>query len=263
MKAAKAAGAIVSFDLNFRAKLWKSVGGDKQGRGDAAPDRRATSIASIGNEEDMQKGLGVKGPEVTTKTESKLDPDVFFGMIESDREGVPERQDGGDDAARGPFDQPPRLGARCCGSTASSTSARRAQLDVIDRIGGGDGFASGLIYGLLTGREPQEALRPRLGTRRAADHFPRRHDDGHGSTRSRRSRRAAARACSADESRINNSLTLDATPPRRSSVEFAGGMFGGEAGRRTRARRGITSLRMPPGFMPGIPFCQPGSARAS
>src|SRR3984957_10849111 len=82
MKAAKAQGAIVSFDLNYRAKLWKSVGGDKR-----AVETLRRIVANvdclIGNEEDMQKGLGVKGPEVSKKDESKLNPDVFFGMIEN------------------------------------------------------------------------------------------------------------------------------------------------------------------------------------
>ena len=79
MQAAKAAGAIVSFDLNFREKLWKVFGGQ---------DRAVSVIARIlknvdvlvGNEEDLQKGLGIPGPEVAAK--SKLDPGAFFGMID-------------------------------------------------------------------------------------------------------------------------------------------------------------------------------------
>src|SRR5215467_4545351 len=76
MKAAKASGAVVSFDLNFRAKLWKSVGGDKK-----AVEVMRKIVANVdclvGNEEDMQKGLGVKGPEVAKKAESKLDAAIF------------------------------------------------------------------------------------------------------------------------------------------------------------------------------------------
>src|SRR5688572_18428831 len=82
MKAAKAAGAVVSFDLNYRAKLWASVGGEKRAV-DTLRRIAANADCLIGNEEDLQKGLGVKGPEVTKKTESKLDPEVFFGMIEN------------------------------------------------------------------------------------------------------------------------------------------------------------------------------------
>src|SRR5690349_8168262 len=71
MKAAKAQGAIISFDLNYRGKLWKSVGGDKRA---VEVLRRIVSNVDclIGNEEDMQKGLGVKGPDVTKASDSKL-----------------------------------------------------------------------------------------------------------------------------------------------------------------------------------------------
>src|SRR5918912_275769 len=79
MRAAKAAGAVTSFDLNFRAKLWKVAGGE--GRAVQTLRRIVEHVdCLIGNEEDLQKGLGLKGPEVAKKAESKLDPDVFFGM---------------------------------------------------------------------------------------------------------------------------------------------------------------------------------------
>src|SRR4051812_40202245 len=79
MQAAKAAGAITSFDLNYRAKLWASVGGDA--RGQQVMRRIAGGLdALIGNEEDLQKGLGIAGPDVATK--SKLDPETFFGLID-------------------------------------------------------------------------------------------------------------------------------------------------------------------------------------
>src|SRR5213592_3393965 len=66
MKAAKASGAVVSFDLNYRAKLWKAVGGEKRA---VEVMRKIVAIVDclVGNEEDMQKGLGVRGPEVTRK----------------------------------------------------------------------------------------------------------------------------------------------------------------------------------------------------
>src|SRR6202166_3179658 len=79
MKAAKAAGAITSFDLNFREKLWKIHGGNER-----AVQTIATIVENVdvlvGNEEDLQKGLGIPGPEVAAK--SKLDPSVFFAMID-------------------------------------------------------------------------------------------------------------------------------------------------------------------------------------
>src|SRR6059058_227575 len=79
MQAAKAAGAVVSFDLNFREKLWKIFGGLER-----AHDviRRIMTYVDVlvGNEEDLQNGLGIPGPEVAAK--SKLDPSAFAGMID-------------------------------------------------------------------------------------------------------------------------------------------------------------------------------------
>src|SRR5690349_3065217 len=79
MQAAKAAGAVVSFDLNFREKLWKISGG--QDRAVSVIGRIVKNVdVLVGNEEDLQKGLGIPGPEVAAK--SKLDPSAFFGMID-------------------------------------------------------------------------------------------------------------------------------------------------------------------------------------
>src|SRR4029079_17698296 len=78
MKAAKASGAITSFDLNYRAKLWSSVGGLEKAQ--QVLRRIAGNLDALsGNEEDLQKGLGITGPEVASK--STLDPDTFFNMI--------------------------------------------------------------------------------------------------------------------------------------------------------------------------------------
>src|SRR5512135_1809767 len=79
MKAAKKAGAIVSFDLNFREKLWNIWGGQKKAAEVIARIIENVDVL-VGNEEDLQKGLGIPGPEVAAK--SALDPNTFFGMIE-------------------------------------------------------------------------------------------------------------------------------------------------------------------------------------
>src|SRR3954468_13324161 len=78
MQAAKAAGAVNSFDLNYRAKLWASVGGAERG---VQVMRKIVGHvdALVGNEEDLQKGLGIPGIDVTT-SKSKLDPDTFFAL---------------------------------------------------------------------------------------------------------------------------------------------------------------------------------------
>jgi 2-dehydro-3-deoxygluconokinase len=158
---AKKAGAVSSFDLNYRAKLWATLSG-----GTAKGQEVFRQIAEqvdvlIGNEEDMQLGLGIEGPHVdanATTPKDALDPGVFFEMIERVRTQFPN--------------------IKCVATTLREVhSASRhdwaavlwlggerfvspqLKLDVIDRIGGGDGFASGLIYGLLAGRPPEEALR--------------------------------------------------------------------------------------------------------
>ena len=79
MEAAKAAGAVISFDLNYRDKLWNAVGGHD--RALQVLERIVRNVdVLVGNEEDLQKGLGIPGPEVAAK--SKLDPSAFFGMID-------------------------------------------------------------------------------------------------------------------------------------------------------------------------------------
>src|SRR4051794_1923240 len=156
MQAAKAAGAINSFDLNYRAKLWASVGGAE--RGVQVIRKIVGNVdALVGNEEDLQKGLGIAGPDVAS-TKSKLDPDTFFALI--DRV-----------VAQHPNVKLVATTLREVHSTNRHDWAAvlwldgkryvspTCQLDVIDRIGGGDGFAAGVIYGLLTGRSPDDALR--------------------------------------------------------------------------------------------------------
>src|SRR5436305_272788 len=79
MQAAKAAGAVVSFDLNYRAKMWRIFGGEERAAGTL---RRIVDHVDVlvGNEEDLQKGLGIAGPEVGSA--SKPDPGAFLGMID-------------------------------------------------------------------------------------------------------------------------------------------------------------------------------------
>ena len=79
MQAAQKAGAVVSFDMNYRAKLWSVWGGQER-----AVDTMSRIVEHVdvlvGNEEDLQKGLGIAGPEIVG--DSKLDPRAFLGMIE-------------------------------------------------------------------------------------------------------------------------------------------------------------------------------------
>jgi 2-dehydro-3-deoxygluconokinase len=155
MKAAKAAGAITSFDLNFREKLWNIWGG--QQKAVDVVDRIVKHVdVLVGNEEDLQKGLGIAGPEVASK--SKLDPSAFFGMIDKV-------------VAKHPHVKIVATTLREVHSTnrhgwsavawvnGKTYAAPTADLDVHDRVGGGDGFAAGFVYGLLAGESPEQAVR--------------------------------------------------------------------------------------------------------
>jgi 2-dehydro-3-deoxygluconokinase len=157
MEAAKAAGAITSFDLNFRAKLWAAAGGAEK-----APETLRTIVSHldciIGNEEDLQKGLGIAGPEVTSKDQSKLDPRVFFEMIDRIVQKFPNIKMVAT-TLREVHTTNRHEWAAVLWLNGKQYVSPTCDLDVVDRIGGGDGFAAGLIYGLLTGRSPEESLK--------------------------------------------------------------------------------------------------------
>jgi 2-dehydro-3-deoxygluconokinase len=156
MKAAKAAGAITSFDLNYRAKLWAAAGG--LDRAQATLARIVEHVdCLIGNEEDLQKGLGVAGPDVNA-TKDKLDPNTFFEMIDNVVKKYPHVKLVGT-TLREVHSTNRHDWAAVLWLNGQRYVSPTCQLDVLDRIGGGDGFASGLIYGLQSGRSPEEALR--------------------------------------------------------------------------------------------------------
>jgi 2-dehydro-3-deoxygluconokinase len=155
MKAAKATGAIVSFDLNFREKLWKVSGGND--RAVAVIGRIVDNVdVLVGNEEDLQKGLGIAGPEVAAT--SKLDPSAFFGMIDRVVYKHPNIK-----IVATTLREVHSTHRHSWGAVAwidgQTHVAPTAELDVLDRVGGGDGFAAGFFYGLLTGEPPEEAVK--------------------------------------------------------------------------------------------------------
>jgi 2-dehydro-3-deoxygluconokinase len=155
MRTAKRAGAIVSFDLNYRPKLWAADGGTD--RAQEVLGRIVENVdVLVGNEEDLQKGLGLRGPAIEAK--SKLDPKAFLGTIEEVTRRFPNI------VAVATTLREVRSTNRHGWSavlwmSGESFSAPTCELDVYDRVGGGDGFAAGLFYGLLSGRNPEAALR--------------------------------------------------------------------------------------------------------
>lgn len=155
MKAAKAAGAVTSFDLNFRAKLWKISGGFEH-----AADTMNKIVENVdvlvGNEEDLQKGLGIKGPEV--ESTSKLDTRVFRAMIDNVLKRHPHVK-----VVATTLREVHSTNRHSWGAIAwingEFYDAPTCELDVLDRVGGGDGYAAGMIYGMLSGEPPAECVK--------------------------------------------------------------------------------------------------------
>jgi 2-dehydro-3-deoxygluconokinase len=155
MRAAKEAGAVTSFDLNFREKLWGIWGGQQRAAEIVARIVENVDVL-IGNEEDLQKGLGIPGPEVSA--ESKLDPSAFLQMI--DKVAKKHRQIKAVATTLREVHSTNRHNWSAVAWVNGATHVSpTCELDVFDRVGGGDGFASGFIYGLLTGESPEEAVK--------------------------------------------------------------------------------------------------------
>lgn len=155
MQAAKAAGAIISFDLNYREKLWNVIGGaDKAVE---VIDRIVKNVdVLVGNEEDLQKGLGIPGPEVAAK--SKLDPSAFFSMMDNVRKKHPQVKIVAT-TLREVHSTNRHSWSAVAWIDGKTYNAPTAELDVYDRVGGGDGFAAGFFYGLLSGEPEEEAVK--------------------------------------------------------------------------------------------------------
>jgi len=155
MKAAKKAGAIVSFDLNFREKLWNIWGGQKKAVEVIGRIVQNVDVL-VGNEEDLQRGLGIPGPEVAAK--SALDPKTFFEMIEKVVKKYPNVK-----AVATTLREVHSTNRHLWGAVAwvdgRTYVSPTCELDVHDRVGGGDGYAAGFFYGLLAGETPEESVK--------------------------------------------------------------------------------------------------------
>jgi 2-dehydro-3-deoxygluconokinase len=164
MEAAKKAGAVVSFDLNYRAKLWAVAAAEQGLSAEQAEEGAAKTLRKIagyvdvlvGNEEDLQKGLGLKGQDVEKK--GKLDPSAFFGMMENVVKDFPNIKAVAT-TLREVHSTNRHSWSAVLWLDGKSYQAPACELDVYDRVGGGDGFAAGLFYGLMAGKSPEEALR--------------------------------------------------------------------------------------------------------
>lgn len=156
MQAAKRHGAIVSYDLNYRESLWKGIGGQERAR---KVNRELAHYVDVmlGNEEDFTAALGfhVEGMD---ESFSKLDVENFRRMIEAATAGYPNFKVVATTLRNAKTATINDWGAVCYYEGELYRATVRENLEIYDRVGGGDSFASGLIYGFMTGRGPQWAV---------------------------------------------------------------------------------------------------------
>jgi 2-dehydro-3-deoxygluconokinase len=153
MQLARKHGTIISYDLNYRESLWKAIGGKKRA---TEVNRELVSNVDvlIGNEEDFTAALGFDVEGVDEHL-SKLDIENFRRMIERVTKAFPNLKVVATTLRNARTATINDWGAVCYYNGQLYRARNRENLEIYDRIGGGDSFASGLIYGFLTGREPQ------------------------------------------------------------------------------------------------------------
>jgi len=155
--AAKRHGTIVSYDLNYRPSLWKAIGG--QAKAQEVNREIARNIdVMIGNEEDFTASLGFE-VEGADENLSDLAVDKFAAMIEKAAAEYPNFKVIGTTMRTVHTASINDWGAIAWSpSTGVVQATYRPRLEILDRVGGGDSFASGLIYGLLDGESLQTAV---------------------------------------------------------------------------------------------------------
>jgi 2-dehydro-3-deoxygluconokinase len=156
VESAKAVGTVVSFDLNFRESLWRSRGGPDAARATIG-DMVSSVDVVIGNEEDFAATLGITAPGVDPDFQH-LDAEAYRPVLEATARRYPNLSVIAATVRVARTASRNDWGAVALANGAFHVATPRPDLDILDRIGGGDSFASGLIYGLLTGRTIEEAL---------------------------------------------------------------------------------------------------------
>lgn len=156
MQSARRHGTAVSYDLNYRESLWKSIGGQDRAR---EVNRELAQFVDviIGNEEDFTAALGFN-VEGMDKHHSHLGVETFHRMIQRVTEEFPNLKVVATTLRNAKTATLNDWGALCYAGGKLYQAPTRENMEIFDRVGGGDSFASGLIYGLLTGRDLQWAL---------------------------------------------------------------------------------------------------------
>jgi 2-dehydro-3-deoxygluconokinase len=153
IEAAKRAGTVISYDLNYRASLWKSIGGKSQAQ---QVNRRIAPLVDVmlGNEEDFSSALGFPVPGMDEQY-SRLETGRFKEMINKIVEEYPAMAVIATTLRTAKTATLNDWGALCYCDGKFYEAPARENLEIYDRVGGGDSFASGLIYGFLAGKDPQ------------------------------------------------------------------------------------------------------------
>ncbi|HZG96472.1 MAG TPA: sugar kinase [Mycobacteriales bacterium] len=156
MRAAKQHGTIVSFDLNYRPSLWKEFGG--QARAQEVNRRLAPYVdVMIGNEEDFTASLGFEVPDTDASLRS-VEADNFKAMMSAVSEEFPNLSVIATTLRTVRSASVNDWAAVAWAEGTAHESVLRPALEIFDRVGGGDSFASGLIYALIQGRDLQQAV---------------------------------------------------------------------------------------------------------
>jgi 2-dehydro-3-deoxygluconokinase len=155
MEAARKVGTIVSYDLNYRESLWKGIGGRQRAQ---EVNRRLASFVDvmIGNEEDFTAALGFEVPGLDEHI-SQVEAEAFKRMIETVTKEF-QFKVVATTLRKAKTATSNDWGAICWHEGSFYQAKTRENLDIFDRVGGGDSFASGLIYGFLTGQGAQWAV---------------------------------------------------------------------------------------------------------
>ena len=153
MEAAKKSGAIVSYDLNYRASLWKAIGGRAKAQ---EVNRRLAPMVDVmlGNEEDFTAALGFSVAGLDEHY-SELASTNFKKMINAVAKQYPSISVVATTLRTAKTATRNDWGALCYCDGQFFEAPVRENLEIYDRVGGGDSFASGLIYGFLSGKDPQ------------------------------------------------------------------------------------------------------------
>jgi len=156
MQAAKRHGTVISYDLNYRASMWRDQGGQQRA---IDVNRRVAELVDvmIGNEEDFTAALGFEVPG-TDPDLSELDPAGFAAMIDQVRAGYPSIRVIATTLRNAKTASVNDWGAVLFAEGELHEATRRPDLEIYDRVGGGDGFASGLAHAFLSGKTPMDAV---------------------------------------------------------------------------------------------------------